>query len=289
MKPPPFDYLRAESLADVWDALDRDSDVKLIAGGQSLVPLLSLRFASPSALVDISGLQELKGVASDGEVLKLGALTRHVDVVSSPLVRVGAPLLSTAASWVAHAQIRNRGTIGGSVAHADAAAELPAALLALDATVVAWSREGERRIPVRDFFESYFTTALTPKELIAAVELRVERQESGWAFEEFARRRGDYAIGGAAVYVETTDDGLCQVARAGLISAGPAPCLAEGLDGVLLGNRVGPALIRQAVDAAMRRMSSSANVHGSAEYRTKVIGEMLRRALTQAFAVGEAA
>jgi len=288
VKPPPFDFLRAESLVDVWDALNTDADVKLIAGGQSLVPLLSLRFASPSTLVDISGLHELRGVESDGKILRLGALTRHVDVETHPLVKAHAPLLARAASWVAHAQIRNRGTIGGSVAHGDAAAELPAALLALDATVIAWSREGERRIPATEFFESFFTTALTAKELIAGVELPIGRKESAWAFEEFARRRGDYAIGGAAVYVEATDGGVCQAARAGLIAAGPAPCLAPGIDEVLVGHRVDTALIRQAVAVSMRRITPSANVHGSADYRAKVIGEMLRRALTSAFDIGEA-
>lgn len=288
MKPPPFDFLRAESLVDVWDALNTDADVKLIAGGQSLVPLLSLRLASPSTLVDISGLHELKGVESDGKILRLGALTRHVEVETHPLVKAHAPLLARAASWVAHAQIRNRGTLGGSVAHGDAAAELPAALLALDATVIAWSREGERRIPATEFFESFFTTALTAKELITGVELPVGRKESAWAFEEFARRRGDYAIGGAAVYVEATDDGVCQAARAGLIAAGPAPCLAPGIDEVLVGHRVDTALIRQAVEVSMRRITPSANVHGSADYRAKVIGEMLRRTLTSAFDIGEA-
>lgn len=282
MKPPPFDYLRASSFDEVWDAL-ADDDAKVIAGGQSLIPLLSLRFASPSTLVDITRLTDLKGLTLREKTLRIGALTRHSELERSELVRAECPLLACAASWVAHPQIRNRGTIGGSVAHSDSAAEFPAALLALDATMVARSRAGERRIPSSDFFSSYFTTALMPGEILTALEVPVRRPGSSWGFEEFARRRGDYAIGGAAVHAERADDGTCRSVRAGLIAAGPAPALAPGLAEALVGHVVDEALIRAVVDAVIERITPGENVHGTSEYRRDVIGEMLRRALAAAF------
>lgn len=289
MKPPPFDYIRAVSLVDVWDALEGDDDAKVIAGGQSLVPLLSLRFAAPSTLVDIGGLVDLKGISLVGSTLRIGALTRHSQVETDPVILAEVPLLARAASWVAHPQIRNRGTLGGSVAHGDSAAEFPAALLALDATIVAWSRSGERRIPAIDFFDSYFTTALTQGELLAAIEIPVRRDGSAWGFEEFARRRGDYAIGGAAVYSERDDEGRCTVVRAGLIAAGPAPCLAPALADLLVDRVVDAALIDTAVAHVVAQLTPGENVHGTPEYRGAVIGEMLRRALASAFELEEAA
>ncbi|WP_330474616.1 FAD binding domain-containing protein [Terrabacter sp. C0L_2] len=289
MKPPSFDYLRASSLDEVWNALNRDDDVKVIAGGQSLVPLLSLRLASPSLLVDITQLKELMGISCDSNVLRIGALTRHTTVEKHPLIVAQAPLLAQAASWVAHPQIRNRGTLGGAVAHGDSAAEFPAALLALDATIIAWSRGGERRIPAPNFFEAYFTTALAHDELLAAVELPVGRAGATWGFEEFARRRGDYAIGGAAVYAERGGDGVCRAVRAGLLAAGPAPCLAPGLAESMVGRVVDAHLIDCAVAAALGQLTPGANVHGGSEYRRAVIGEMLRRALASAFELGEVA
>ncbi|XBB67837.1 xanthine dehydrogenase family protein subunit M [Nocardioides sp. WV_118_6] len=288
MKPPPFDYLRASTLDEVWDAL-ADDDAKVIAGGQSLVPLLSLRFAAPSLLIDITHLPELGGLALDGGTLRIGALTRHSEIEKSELVRTECPLLARAASWVAHPQIRNRGTIGGSVAHSDSAAEFPAALLALGATLVARSRAGERRIDAEDFFRSYFTTTLEPGEILAAIEVPVRRPGSTWGFAEFARRRGDYAIGGAAVHAERAEDGTCRVVRAGLIAAGPAPGLAPGLAAALVGRVVDEAMIRTAVDVVLEQLTPGENVHGTAEYRREVIGEMLRRALAAAFEQGETA
>lgn len=288
MKPPLFDYVRAASLDDVWDVLD-DDDAKVIAGGQSLVPLLSLRFASPSVLVDITRLPELSGVTLAGSTLRIGALTRHCEIETSELVRQECPLLSRAASWVAHPQIRNRGTMGGSVAHSDSAAEFPAALLALGATMVARSRAGERRIAADGFFDAYFTTALEPGEILVAIEVPVRQVGSSWGFEEFARRRGDYAIGGAAVQAVRGTDGICQAVRAGLIAAGPAPSLAPGLDETLIGNVVDSAMIRSAVDGVLTRLTPGENVHGTVEYRREVIGEMLRRALASAFDLGETA
>ena len=162
-------------------------------------------------------------------------------------------------------------------------------LLALDATIVAWSRAGERRIPVDDFFGPHFTNALTAGELVAAVEFPVQRAGSTWGFAEFARRRGDYAIGGAAVHAERDDAGRCTAVRAGLIAAGPSPTLAPGLADLLVDRVVDAGLVDAAVSLVVSRLAAGENVHGSAEYRSSVIGEMLRRALSSAFDLAEAA
>lgn len=283
MKPPPFDYAVAESLEHAIGLVETDEDAKFIAGGQSLIPLLSLRFASPTLLVDISRIAELRTVQNLDGTLTIGALTRHADIEHSPVVRDAVPLLSSAASWVAHPQIRNRGTFGGAVAHADSAAEFPAVLLATEATVVTLSREGERRIAGVDFFGSHFQTALKHGELVVAVEVPAANELTRWGFSEFARRTGDYAIGGAAVSATVDVQGRCTSVRAGLIAAGPGPTLAEGLEAELVGRHVDESAVQTAVALAANLLAPEANVHGSKEYRRAIVAESLRRALLQAF------
>lgn len=283
MKPPPFDYVVARSADQAIELLEQNEDAKVLAGGQSLIPLLSLRFASPTLLVDISRIPELRTIQLTDGSLVVGALTRHADVEHDAMVREAAPLLAAAAPWVAHPQIRNRGTIGGSVAHSDTAAEFPAVLLALDATVVTRSHTGERRIAAADFFGSHFQTDLRPAELLVAVEVPMADTRTRWGFSEFARRKGDYAIGGAAVSARLDDDGRCVWVRAGLISAGPGPTTAEGLHEELVGKRVDENMISRAVERAIARINPGENVHGTKEYRRAVVGESLRRALHQTF------
>lgn len=282
MKPAPFDYVVATSVEHAIALVAADEDAKFIAGGQSLIPLLNLRFASPSLLVDITRIDELKGARKVDGRLVVGALTRHVDLEKDPLIREAVPLLSAAAGWVAHPQIRNRGTIGGSVAHSDAAAELPAVLLATGATVIARSAEGERRIASVDFFGSHFTNTLEEGELLVAIEFPIADERTRWGFEEFARRKGDYAIGGAAVSVQLDEQGNCASVGAGLVSAGDGPTLAEGLD-ELVGRRVDEAAVEAAVANATRSLEPGATTHGTSDYRRAVVAETLRRALHQAF------
>lgn len=283
MKPPPFDYAVATSTEQAIELLAQHEDAKILAGGQSLIPLLNLRFASPTLLIDISRITELRRVRCSSGTLMIGALTRHAEVEHDPVIREAAPLLAAAASWVAHPQIRNRGTIGGSVAHSDAAAEFPAVLLALDATIVTRSRSGERRIAAADFLGSHFQTDLRPDELLVAVEIPASEVRTRWGFSEFARRKGDYAIGGAAVCAGLDDDARCLWVRAGLISAGPGPTPAVGLPEELIGRRVDEAAAARAVDRAVAAINPGENVHGTKEYRRAVVGESLRRALHQAF------
>ncbi|MGH7400469.1 MAG: FAD binding domain-containing protein, partial [Candidatus Rokuibacteriota bacterium] len=201
MKPAPFRYARAGSLAEATALLAAGpDDTKLLAGGQSLVPLLNMRLVRPAVLVDLNGLRELEGIAPtpDGG-LRIGALARHAELMTSSGVRERAPLLAEAARHVGHAAIRNQGTLGGSVAHADPAAELPAALVALDARLNVTGRGGTRVIAAADFFRGLLATALAPDEILTAVD--VPAQPPGWGFAEIARRPGDFALAGVAAVV----------------------------------------------------------------------------------------
>lgn len=286
MKPASFEYSFATSIEEAVALVEADEDAKFIAGGQSLIPLLSLRFARPTRLVDITRIPELRSIRRSGDVLVIGALARHVEVERDPLIREFVPLLSSAASWVAHKQIRNRGTFGGSIAHGDSAAEFPAVLLATQSIIVTRSSRGIRRIASADFFGSQFQTALEQGELIVSVEISAADSNSRWGFSEFARRKGDYAIGGAAVNARVDEQGLCTAVAAGLIAAGSGPTRAEGLDEKLVGRSVDRGAIEAAVARVAHSLRPEADAHGSREYRRAVVAESLRRALCQAFDVG---
>src|SRR5258706_13915258 len=199
MKASAFSYARATSVANALELLAAYGDkAKVLSGGQSLMPAMNLRLISPELIVDIGEITELRGIAVKGAVLSIGALTRHVDLLRSPEIAAHAPLLTEAIAHVAHPAIRNRGALGGSLAHADPASELPASMVALNATIVARGQTGERRIAARDFFTGIYETALSAQELLITVELPIAQENSAHFFHEFARRRGDYAIAGVA-------------------------------------------------------------------------------------------
>src|ERR1700704_1410968 len=199
MKASAFSYARATSVVNALELLVAHGDkAKVMSGGQSLMPAMNLRLISPELIVDIGEIAELRGIAVTGDVLIIGALTRHVDLLRSPEVAAHAPLLKEAVAHVAHPAIRNRGTLGGSLAHADPASELPACMLALNATIIVRGQAGERRIAAEDFFTGIYETALSAQELLVAVELPLAQKSSAHFFREFARRHGDYAITGLA-------------------------------------------------------------------------------------------
>ncbi|MEP9362778.1 xanthine dehydrogenase family protein subunit M [Nocardioides sp. CN2-186] len=283
MKPPAFDYVVASSIDEACSLLEADEDAKVIAGGQSLVPLLNLRFANPSVLVDIGRISSLRGIRRRGDAVVIGAMTRHVEIETNGAIAASAPLLAEAAGWVAHPQIRNRGTFGGAIAHSDSAAEFPAVLLAMEATIVMTSPSGERRAAARDFFGPYFQTSLRQGEIVTAVEVPAADESTRWGFFEFARRKGDYAIGGAAVHARVDPDGTCVAVNGGLISAGPGPTAADELSSELIGRRVNRQDIESAVERVAATLMPEVNVHGSREYRRAVVAESLRRALSQSF------
>ena len=226
MKAAAFAYARATSVAHALELLTAHGETaKVLSGGQSLLPAMNLRLISPEFIVDIGDLAELRGVTVKGSILTIGALTRHADLLRSPEIAAGAPLLTEAVAHIAHPAIRNRGTIGGSLVHADPASELPACMLTLGATIIARGPGGERRIPATEFFTGIYETALAPQELLVAVELPAAAKGVTHFFHEFARRHGDYAIAGLAAQAVVREGRFADL-RLGLFAVGDRPVLA---------------------------------------------------------------
>src|SRR5216684_8225255 len=227
MKTPAFSYARATSVVNALELLVAHGDkAKVLSGGQSLMPAMNLRLISPELIVDIGEIAELRGIAVRGDILSIGALTRHVDLLGSPEIAAHAPLLKEAVAHVAHPAIRNRGTLGGSLAHADPASELPASMVALNAAIVVRGQTGERRIAAEHFFTGIYETALSAQELLIAVELPVAQKNSAHFFHEFARRRGDYALVGLAAQGIVQRD-LFTDLRPAFFAVGDRPVLAK--------------------------------------------------------------
>jgi carbon-monoxide dehydrogenase medium subunit len=283
MKPAPFAYHRAASLADALAHLAAHPEAKPLAGGQSLIPAMNFRLAQPAMLVDLGSVRELVGIeaTADGG-LRIGAMTRHVHVERSDLVRTRAPLLHEAMPHVAHPQIRSRGTLGGSLAHADPSAELPAVMLALDARFILRGAQGERRVPATEFFTGLFETALERGELLVAVEIPARMPASGSAFLEVARRHGDYALAGVAVEVALDGAGLVSKARVALLSVGPGPVLARTDD--LVGQPADDATLRSGAERMRDELDPPGDIHADAAYRRHLAGVLTRRALAIAVA-----
>lgn len=281
MKSAPFDYVAPTSLDEAISALSAGGEeAKILAGGQSLVPLLALRFAQPALLVDLNrveGLSYVK-VAKDGG-LSIGSMTRIHELEINPCFAERAPLVSEAAPLISHRQIRNRSTIGGSIAHADPAAELPAVARALGATLVARSPRGERAIPASEFFRTYFTTALAPDEVLTEIRLPAPRPRTGAAILEVSRRRGDFALVGAAATVSLEGE-ACSDANVVLFGVADRPVV------VALGGlrrlSVTAERAREAGDFASASIEPGSDIHASAAYRKRVAAVLTRRALLSA-------
>ncbi|MFN7961868.1 MAG: FAD binding domain-containing protein [Thermoanaerobaculia bacterium] len=292
MKPAAFDYLAPQSLDEALAALGRNgSEAKVLAGGQSLIPLLSFRLAKPAVLIDLNrvpGLDFLSERADGG--LSVGALVRQRRLEKEPLVARRAPLLAEAMPWVAHPQIRNRGTLGGSLAHADPAAELPALAVVLGARLRLRSAAGERWVTAADFFVGLLTTALEPEEMVVEVEIPPLPARTGWAFLEVARRHGDYAQAGVAALLTLDSEGRCREARWAYLSAGDAPVAAREAAAMLGGEFPSERLFDQAAGlAAEREIDPAGDIHASAEFKRHLARVLTRRALTTAAARARAA
>ncbi len=248
MKASAFAYARATSVANALELLTAHGEkAKVLSGGQSLLPAMNLRLIVPELIIDIGELAELRGVVVKGDVLTIGALTRHADLLKSSEIAAHAPLLTEAVAHVAHPAIRNRGTIGGSLAHADPASELPACMLTLGATIIARGPSGERRIAASEFFAGIYESALTSQELLVAVELPVPPKNSTYFFHEFARRHGDYAIVGLAAQAFVRDGGFTDL-RLGFFAIGDRPLLAKSA-GKLVEVAITPAALAEAASA----------------------------------------
>jgi carbon-monoxide dehydrogenase medium subunit len=276
MKASAFTYARATSVGNALDLLHAHGDrAKVLSGGQSLMPAMNLRLISPELIVDIGELAELRGIAVTGEVIRIGALTRHVDLARSGEIAVHAPLLGQAIAHVAHPAIRNRGTLGGSLAHADPASELPACMLVLDATIIVRGKAGERRIAAQDFFTGIYQTALSPEELLVAVELPVARKNSSHFFHEFARRHGDYAIVGLAAQAMVQGDAFADL-RLAFFAVGDRPVLATAAT-KLVGTVITPAVLSDACAALSEELDPHDDQQASAAMRRHLAKVLLVR------------
>jgi aerobic carbon-monoxide dehydrogenase medium subunit len=283
VKPAPFEYVRPGSLEEALAVLDEHGDdAKVLAGGQSLVPLMNLRLTQPRLIIDLNGLGDLAYVRARDGGLAIGALTRQRTIETSALVRERAPLLSEATPLIGHVPIRTRGTLGGSLSHADPAAEYPTAAVALEARLILARRGGERALDAEGFFRTYLTTALEPTEILTAVELPALPPRSATAFLELTRRHGDFAIAGAATVVTLADNGAILSGRIALCGVGPTPIRARRAESILSGQRPTRSLLADAAAAAAAASDPADDLHGSAEYRREMSGVFTRRALTRA-------
>ncbi|HLH67514.1 MAG TPA: xanthine dehydrogenase family protein subunit M [Candidatus Dormibacteraeota bacterium] len=289
MKPPPFDYWAPRSLPEALELMARyGEEAKALAGGQSLVPLMNFRLAAPRQLVDLNPIPELASCAVEDGVLRLGAMVRHRFLERSPVVREHAPLLSMVAPFIGYPQIRARGTIGGSLAHADPAAELPAAVMALDGRVQLRSRTGTRMVAAERFFRSFFTTVAEPDELVVGVEIPLPPPGTAVGFQEVAMRRGDFALAGVAVAVTRGEDGTITRARIACLSAASTPLRVPEAERVLVGEPPSDRLFREVEARVSELVDPPDDVHASAGYRRRTLGVLCRRALTAAVSGKEA-
>jgi carbon-monoxide dehydrogenase medium subunit len=282
VKPPRFTYHDPRSLTEALEMVATLPNAKVLAGGQSLMPALNMRLAMPDHLVSINRIPELDYVRVEGDLLSIGALTRQRDVEISSLVRERCPLLHEAICQVGHAQTRNRGTVGGSLAHLDPAAELPAVAAAMDAVVYVQSVRGPREIPFDQFAVTYMTTALEPDELLTGVSLQLWPHDSGHAFIEYARRHGDFAVVGVAALLHLGADGTVDRAAIALTGVGPGPVRARQAEAMLLGRRPDEDQLRAAAATAAKEIDPDTDIHATRAHRIRLAEVITRRALDQA-------
>jgi carbon-monoxide dehydrogenase medium subunit len=284
MKPPPFEYAAPDTVEEVVALLQRHAgEAKILAGGQSLMPLLNMRFARPTALVDLRRVAGLDGIREENGRLIIGAMTTKRTVERSQLVASRQPLLHAATRWIAHPQIRNRGTVGGSMAQADPAAEYPATAVALDAEFQLVGPNGARSVAAEDFFVTYLTTALDENEVLTEVRVPVLPDRTGWSIQEVARRHGDFAMVGGVFLLGIDAGRRCSSARIVLFGVGPTPVRSRDAEQLLLGEAPGEAVFAVAaakVDEAIDEPLS--DVHASAEYRRHLAQVLTRRGLAEA-------
>ncbi|HEY3066045.1 MAG TPA: FAD binding domain-containing protein [Methylomirabilota bacterium] len=282
MKPPPFEYVDPRTVAETLERLaTHGDDAKILAGGQSLLPMLNLRLARPAVIVDVNRVAGLDGLTTENGRLRVGALVRQRAL--ERWAASHAPLLAAALRLVGHIAIRNRGTVAGSIAHADPASELPALLLCLDGVVVAESRRGRREIAAHALFEGPLVTALAADELITETRFELPHAGEGWGFHEVARRHGDFALVGVAAVI-AREGGRVGRARVSVFGAGPTPLRAEAAERALLGREPTPTQVAEAAAAGAAALAPVADLHASADYRRRVARTLLGRALTDAAA-----
>jgi len=283
IKPPRFEYLAPTSLDDALGLLaDHGEDAKVLAGGQSLVPLLNFRLVRPGFLIDLNEIPDLSYIRSENGRIAIGAMTRQRAVEMSDVVADRCPLLADAMPQIGHFQIRNRGTVGGSLAHADPAAELPAVVAALGGELVVRSRRGQRTLTPEQFFVAYLTTSVEPAELLVEVRLPAAPPRTGAAFVEVSRRHGDFALVGVAASVTLDEAGVCTGCAIALTGVGPTPVVARDAARGLIGVKPGDDVFVEAGRRAAAPLRPDGDLHASSEYRKHVAAVLTRRALARA-------
>jgi carbon-monoxide dehydrogenase medium subunit len=287
MKPSRFAYHDPDTVEEALALLEEYGDeAKVLAGGQSLMPMLSMRLAYPSVLIDLNRVAELNGIREESGMIVFGALARQAEAEDSPLVAEACPLLRRALPWVAHRSVRNRGTLGGSLAHADPAAEIPAVMTALDATVIARGASGERAIPIAELFDMPLMSTLAADEILTEIQVPRQPSEATCAVAETARRHGDFALAGVVATIVLDTDGVVVTARLVAFATGPVPKRLAGAEAVLTGGRPDRGLLGEAGRVASLEVQPSDDLHASGEYRRAVTAAMVERALAEALDQG---
>jgi CO/xanthine dehydrogenase FAD-binding subunit len=281
MKPAPFDYVRPSSLAEACALLAEDEDARVIAGGQTLVPMLAMRLARPARLIDILRLPELSGIREEGGAIVVGATTRQASAERDPVIRASVPMLARVLPWVGHPPTRNRGTVGGSIANADPSAEIPLVAVTLGAEIMLATPDGPASMPADDFFIGPMLTTINPGECVSAVRFPVwPHKRMGVGFFEISARRSDFAFVAAAAQVALDDDGRCIQVALGVGGVGDRPLRLDMSP--LLGGTLDTASVNEAVNAASGELDAMSDLHASAAYRRRVAVELCGRALAQA-------
>ena len=282
MIPPTFDYLAPETLSEAVQQLSQNGDAKILAGGQSLIPMMRFRLAAPAVLIDLNRIKDLEYILEEDGLLKIGALTREAMIDGSSLVRERFPLLADTARVVADPLVRNMSTIGGNLAHADPANDHPATMLAYGAQVVATGPQGDRTIPVSDFFLGPFESALSPDEILTEIRIPAQQANSSGAYLKFERKVGDFATAAVAVQVRLDESGNCVQAGIGLTNVGLTPIKAASAEEALIGQPIEDASIREAARLAAEAAQPESDQRGSTEYKRHLVRTLTGRALRKA-------
>ena len=283
MIPPSFEYCRPETVSEAIALLHQHGDgAKILSGGQSLIPMMKIRLARPEYIIDINRLADLQYIKEEGGFLKIGGLTREADLEASSLIRAKYPIILDTAVLIADPQVRNLATVGGNLAHGDPANDHPATMLALGAEIIATGADGERTIPVSDFFLSVFTTALAHGEILTEIRIPIPPSGSGGAYFKLERKVGDFATVGVAAQVTLDGGGVCRRAGIGLTNVGATPIKATRAEGSLVGKTMNEQQIRQAAQLAAEEAQPSTDLRGPAEYKVSMVRELTKRALVRA-------
>jgi 2-furoyl-CoA dehydrogenase FAD binding subunit len=284
MKPAPFDYHRVQSIDEAADLISEyGDDSKILAGGQSLIPAMNFRLATPKVLIDISNIENRNQVENDGNRIKVAGTTLQRFLEQSKAVQEEIPVLYEAIKNIGHVQIRNKGTVGGSIVHADPASELPAISLVLDAEFEIKSKSNQYTVAAEDFFITYMTTSLQSNEILSGIYFNKPPKNSGWGFHEIARRAGDFALAGSTAIIGLDADGKCTHARIALFGVAPTAVRAKEAENMLIGQSYSPELLKEAVEKVDLVVDPEGDVHVTAEYRRKVSGVLALRSLEDAF------